>query len=68
MPEPDRLSPLQRAIDREIDEMKNFCRDQYKLNFVELQVPEGHDNPMQFSINFKGKCLLSFYSPSNSFI
>ncbi|KAM7362841.1 protein SHQ1 homolog [Cochliomyia hominivorax] len=53
VPEPDRVSPLQRTIDREIDEMKNFCQDQYKLNFFELQIPEGHDNPMQFSINFK---------------
>lgn len=55
MPEPQEVSPLQRTIDREIDEMKNFSRDQYKLNFVELQVPEGHDNPMLFRINFKGK-------------
>ncbi|XP_075145081.1 protein SHQ1 homolog [Haematobia irritans] len=53
MPEPDMISPLQRMIDRDIDEMKNFSRDQYKLNFVELQVPDGLDNPMQYSINFK---------------
>ncbi|KNC30560.1 SHQ1-like protein [Lucilia cuprina] len=57
MPEPDSVSPLQRTIDREIDEMKNFSRDQYKLNFVELQVPDGLDNPMQFSINFKDSTL-----------
>ncbi|XP_065354339.1 protein SHQ1 homolog [Calliphora vicina] len=57
MPEPDSVSPLQRTIDREIDEMKNFSRDQYKLNFVELQVPDGLDNPMQFSINFKDSVL-----------
>lgn len=54
MPNPDEVSPLQRLIDRDIDEMKNFSSDQYKLNFVELQVPEGLDNPMQFTINFKG--------------
>uniref|UniRef100_A0A1I8QAP9 Protein SHQ1 homolog n=1 Tax=Stomoxys calcitrans TaxID=35570 RepID=A0A1I8QAP9_STOCA len=53
MPEPNLVSPLQRLIDRDIDEMKNFSRDQYKLNFVELQVPDGLDNPMQFTINFK---------------
>lgn len=54
MPEPDRISPLQRLIDRDIDEMKNFCRDQYKLNFVELQVPDGLDNPMHYTYHFKG--------------
>lgn len=57
MPDPGDVSPLQRTIDREIDEMKNFCRDQYQLNFVELQVPDGLDNPMLFTINFKGKNL-----------
>ncbi|XP_061393213.1 protein SHQ1 homolog [Musca vetustissima] len=57
MPEPDRVSPLQRLIDRDIDEMKNFCRDQYKLNFVELQVPDGLDNPMQYTFNFKDNTL-----------
>ncbi|XP_020715730.1 protein SHQ1 homolog [Ceratitis capitata] len=43
------VSPLQRSIDREIDEMFFFSRDQYKLNFVELQIPEGHENPMKYS-------------------
>uniref|UniRef100_T1PLU2 Protein SHQ1 homolog n=1 Tax=Musca domestica TaxID=7370 RepID=T1PLU2_MUSDO len=57
MPEPDRISPLQRLIDRDIDEMKNFCRDQYKLNFVELQVPDGLDNPMHYTYNFKDATL-----------
>ncbi|XP_036329685.1 protein SHQ1 homolog [Rhagoletis pomonella] len=52
MPEPHTVSPLQRTIDREIDELKNFSRDQYKLNFVELQVPEGHENPMKYINNF----------------
>uniref|UniRef100_A0A0A1XGD1 Protein SHQ1 homolog n=1 Tax=Zeugodacus cucurbitae TaxID=28588 RepID=A0A0A1XGD1_ZEUCU len=53
MPEPGTVSPLQRSIDREIDELKNFSRDQYKLNFVELQVPEGHENPMKYTYNFE---------------
>lgn len=54
MPEPRTVSPLQRSIDREIDELKNFSRDQYKLNFVELQVPEGHENPMKYNNNYEG--------------
>lgn len=53
MPEPRTVSPLQRSIDREIDELKNFSRDQYKLNFVELQVPEGHENPMKYNNNYE---------------
>ncbi|XP_053949338.1 protein SHQ1 homolog [Anastrepha ludens] len=53
MPEPHAVSPLQRSIDREIDELKNFSRDEYKLNIVELQVPEGHENPMKYISNFR---------------
>ncbi|XP_017144418.1 protein SHQ1 homolog [Drosophila miranda] len=46
--EPHRLSPIQRLQDRIVDEMKRFSRDQYKMNFVELQVPSGHQNPLRF--------------------
>ncbi|SPP84150.1 protein SHQ1 homolog isoform X1 [Drosophila guanche] len=46
--EPHRLSPIQRRQDRVVDEMKRFSRDQYKMNFVELQVPSGHQNPLRF--------------------
>uniref|UniRef100_A0A1A9W1L3 Protein SHQ1 homolog n=1 Tax=Glossina brevipalpis TaxID=37001 RepID=A0A1A9W1L3_9MUSC len=55
--EPSRSSPLQRSIDRNIHEMRDFSRDQYKLNFVELQIPDGHDNPALFNINFKDTTL-----------
>ncbi|TDG52469.1 hypothetical protein AWZ03_001299 [Drosophila navojoa] len=48
VPEPERLSPLQRRLERINDEMKRFSRDQYKMNFVELQVPAGHQNPLRF--------------------
>ncbi|KAL9888428.1 protein SHQ1 homolog [Glossina fuscipes fuscipes] len=55
--EPSKASPLQRSIDRNIHEMRDFSREQYKLNFVELQVPDGHDNPALFNINFKDTTL-----------
>ncbi|XP_030556198.1 protein SHQ1 homolog [Drosophila novamexicana] len=48
VPEPDRLSPLQRRLERVADEMKRFSREQYKMNFVELQVPAGHQNPLRY--------------------
>lgn len=48
VPEPERLSPLQRRLERVSDEIKRFSRDQYKMNFVELQVPAGHQNPLRF--------------------
>ncbi|XP_067639116.1 protein SHQ1 homolog [Eurosta solidaginis] len=51
MPEPHLVSPLQRSIQRELDELTNFSREQYKLNFVDLQVPDGHENPMKYSNN-----------------
>jgi len=28
--------------------MKRFSREQYKMNFVELQVPSGHQNPLRY--------------------
>lgn len=28
--------------------MKRFSREQYKMNFVELQVPAGHQNPLRY--------------------
>ena len=62
MPQPHLASPIQRAIDCEIDELKNFSREQYKLNFVELQIPDGHENPMQFTFDFDGKaCQHGYY-------
>lgn len=48
---PSKLSPLQRWYQREQDEHRDFCRDQYKLNFIELQVPEGLENPLKFVFN-----------------
>ncbi|KAH8419032.1 hypothetical protein KR222_001407 [Zaprionus bogoriensis] len=48
VPEPHQLSPLQRHLERVRDEMNRFSRDQYKMNFVELQVPAGHQNPLRF--------------------
>uniref|UniRef100_A0A1B0GB75 V-type proton ATPase subunit a n=1 Tax=Glossina morsitans morsitans TaxID=37546 RepID=A0A1B0GB75_GLOMM len=51
--EPSKASPLQRSIDRNIHEMRDFSREQYKLNFFELQIPDEHDNPALFNINFK---------------
>ncbi|XP_030374035.1 protein SHQ1 homolog [Scaptodrosophila lebanonensis] len=48
VPEPYRLSPVQRRLERITDEMKRFSREQYKLNFVELQVPPGHQNPQRY--------------------
>ncbi|XP_017031805.1 protein SHQ1 homolog isoform X2 [Drosophila kikkawai] len=46
--EPQRTSPIQRRQERLVDEMKRFSREQYKMNFVELQVPSGHQNPLRF--------------------
>ncbi|XP_017057107.1 protein SHQ1 homolog [Drosophila ficusphila] len=46
--EPHRLSPIQRRQERVVDEMKRFSREQYKINFVELQVPSGHQNPQRY--------------------
>ncbi|XP_068152430.1 protein SHQ1 homolog [Drosophila tropicalis] len=46
--DPQRLSPFQRRLDRLVDEMKRFSREQYKMNFVELQVPSGHQNPLRY--------------------
>ncbi|XP_033165749.1 protein SHQ1 homolog [Drosophila mauritiana] len=46
--EPHRMSPIQRRQDRVVDEMKRFSREQYKINFVELQVPSGHQNPLRY--------------------
>ncbi|KAM8706711.1 hypothetical protein ACLKA7_010902 [Drosophila subpalustris] len=48
VPEPQQMSPLQRRLERIIDEMKRFSREQYKMNFVELQVPAGHQNPLRY--------------------
>ncbi|KAH8381354.1 hypothetical protein KR093_003036, partial [Drosophila rubida] len=48
VPEPQQTSPLQRRLERVVDEMKRFSRDQYKMNFVELQVPAGHQNPLRY--------------------
>lgn len=48
VPEPGQLSPLQRRLERIMDEKKRFSRDQYKMNFVELQVPPGHQNPLRY--------------------
>lgn len=53
---PLRKSPVQRTFLREADEVKSFCRDQYKLNFLELLVPEGHENPIKFTVNYEGEC------------
>lgn len=52
---PLRKSPIQRTFLREADEVKSFCRDQYKLNFLELLVPEGQENPVKFTVNYGGK-------------
>ncbi|XP_016985748.1 protein SHQ1 homolog [Drosophila rhopaloa] len=46
--EPHRMSPIQRRQERVVDEMKRFSREQYKMNFVELQVPSGHQNPLRY--------------------
>ncbi|XP_015047557.2 protein SHQ1 homolog isoform X1 [Drosophila yakuba] len=46
--EPHRMSPIQRRQERVVDEMKRFSREQYKINFVELQVPSGHQNPLRY--------------------
>ncbi|KAH8376345.1 hypothetical protein KR200_003410 [Drosophila serrata] len=46
--EPQRTSPIQRRQERLVDEMKRFSREQYKMNFVELQVPSGHQNPLRY--------------------
>ncbi|XP_034487160.1 protein SHQ1 homolog [Drosophila innubila] len=48
VPEPQQISPLQRRLERIVDEMKRFSREQYKMNFVELQVPAGHQNPLRY--------------------
>lgn len=48
IPEPHQISPLQRRLERITDEMKIFSREQYKMNFVELQVPPGHQNPLRY--------------------
>ncbi|XP_055851472.1 protein SHQ1 homolog [Episyrphus balteatus] len=50
--DPSQFSSIKRTIQRESDEAKDFCPDQYKLNFVELQIPEGHDNPIKYTIPF----------------
>ncbi|XP_055902883.1 protein SHQ1 homolog isoform X2 [Eupeodes corollae] len=50
--DPSRLSHVQRTIQRENDETKDFCPDQYKLNFFKLQIPEGHEDPMRFEIPY----------------
>jgi len=42
------MSPIQRRQERVVDEMKRFSREQYKMNFVELQVPSGHQNPLRY--------------------
>lgn len=42
------MSPIQRKQERIVDEMKRFSREQYKMNFVELQVPSGHQNPLRY--------------------
>lgn len=55
---PLRKSPVQRTFLREADEVKSFCRDQYKLNFLELLVPEGHENPIKFTVNYEGECFV----------
>ncbi|XP_017083515.1 protein SHQ1 homolog [Drosophila eugracilis] len=46
--DPHRISPIQRRQERVVDEMKRFSREQYKMNFVELQVPSGHQNPLRY--------------------
>ncbi|KAH8369395.1 hypothetical protein KR009_009642 [Drosophila setifemur] len=46
--DPHRMSPIQRRQERVVDEMKRFSREQYKMNFVELQVPSGHQNPLHY--------------------
>ncbi|ALC47754.1 CG10055 [Drosophila busckii] len=46
--DPQRISPVQRRLDRVTDELKRFSREQYKMNFVELQVPAGHQNPLRY--------------------
>lgn len=48
VPDPQQMSPLQRRLERIVDEMKRFSREQYKMNFVELQVPAGHQNPLRY--------------------
>ncbi|CAD7093681.1 unnamed protein product [Hermetia illucens] len=48
---PNGFSPIQRCYQREQDEKRDFCREQYKLNFVELQVPDGLENPAKFAFS-----------------
>lgn len=50
--DPGRMSFISRIIQRENDEAKDFCPEQYKANFVELQIPEGHEDPMKYKIPF----------------
>lgn len=59
---PLRKSPVQRTFLREADEVKSFCRDQYKLNFLQLLVPEGHENPIKFTVNYEGESCFLFAS------
>lgn len=56
--EPGLVSPLQRSVDRHVDEDKSFSIEQYKLNFVELQLPEGHNNPLSYTFNYRGNSVI----------
>lgn len=52
--DPGSISPLQRSLDRNVDEDSTFSAEQYKLNFVEIQIPEGHNNPLHYTFNYRG--------------
>ncbi|XP_037956065.1 protein SHQ1 homolog [Teleopsis dalmanni] len=49
---PSLVSPIKRTIDREVQEMSDFCPDQYKANAFELYVPEGHPDPKLHKTDF----------------
>ncbi|XP_055377834.1 protein SHQ1 homolog [Condylostylus longicornis] len=56
---PSHKSAIDRFCKRERDEYKDFSQDQYKLNFIELQVPDGHENPMNYTFNLNDSNLSS---------